>query len=302
VLTTEQKSSLQKEIDSIPAFRGAGIQVMTDGSRETIRDSGHASGLKTWIVIESVSRGTSKGAQAGGEAAPGTTKRIVPELVAAGLNCGAFALTAFAEGGEVLSAVPTGGASVGLLLVTATAASAVSLQCGASLTRLANSMENVKASDYSIFAPENNKELDSNEWYTRTATVLDAIGLIDGARGLGEGLKGALQWRKATDTGKSYLEYLKPLKREERKRLTEEIGMFVSGASSRGQYKNLVRTGKLQKVLTQKQIDKLLRERLYNGVAGALGWIGSALPKNVSSNTGLVNEAYNHAVYVYQEK
>jgi len=196
-------------------------------------------------------------------------------------------LSGAAVGAEALSAPITAGSSAMLLFVTTPIASASALQCGLSLGRVSNSM----------FAPENNQNLDSSEWFNKTSTVLDAIALLDAARGAGEVSRLAIQLRKSS--GRPFIDILKSMTRAERKQLAEEIGRYTTHASTRKQFLSMVRSGKLAKVIAQQTVNAMLREKLLTAASSALALGGSALPKNISTTSGLVNEYF---VHVLQER
>ena len=281
MLSAFQQTRLERAIDSIPEFRGAGLGFFSEGRYQSVRNSNHATGLHTVIVFEERTRSTSGGSNQ----AP--SYRFVPELAGAGLNCLGMVLSGLAVGAETLGAPLTAGSSAGLLFVTVPVASASALQCGLSLGRVSNS----------IFAPESNQNLDSAEWYTKTSTILDAIALADAARGAGEVSRAVIQLRKSSS--RPFVDILRSMTHPERKQLAEEIGRYTTHAATRRQFLNMVRSGKLAKVLTQQAVNAFLREKLLTAIGGALAVGGSALPKSVSTTSGLVNE---YVVHVLQER
>jgi hypothetical protein len=280
MLSAIQQAQLEKVIDNFPEFHGAEIGLFANGRYQSLRNSNHATALHTVIVLEESTRSTSIGST------QPPSRRFGPELVGAGLNCLGMVLSGVAVGAETLGAPLTAGSSAGLLFVTAPVASASALQCGLSLGRVSNS----------IFAPESNQNLDSSEWFNKTSTVLDAIALVDAARGAGEVSRFAIQLRKSSN--RPFVDILKSMTRAERKQLTEEIGRYTTHAATRRQFLNMVRSGKLAKILTRQAVNAILREKLLTAVSSALAVSGSALSKNVSTTTGLVNE---YLVHVLQE-
>lgn len=290
MLSDKQKSQLEDAVDGIPEFRGSELGIFANGRYECLRESDHVTGLRTVIVLEEATRRAAGVSATTGQSAAVTqspARRFGPELLGAGISCLGTVLSGVAVGAEVLSTPLTAGSSAGLLLVTVPVMSASSLQCGLSLGRVSNS----------LFAPENNQNLDSSEWFNRTSAVLDAISLLDAARGAGEVSRLAIQLRRSSN--RPFIDILKSMTRAERKQLAEEIGQYTSEARTRKQFLTMVRTGKLSRVLTQKQVDALLRERLLTAISGVLGVGGSALPNSISSTSGLTNE---YLVHVLQEK
>jgi hypothetical protein len=280
-LTFAQQALLAGAIDNFPEFRGAGIGIFADGKYQSLRNSNHATGLRTVIVLEEIPR------SATGASTTAPSPHLGREIFGAVISCGGAVASGAAAGAETLSAPITMGSSAALLFVTVPVASASALQCGLSMGRVSNS----------IFAPENNQNLDSAEWFNKTSTVLDAISLLDTARGAGDAIRFAVQWKRAT--GRPSIEILKSMSHIERKRLAEEIGRYTTQPATRKQFLSLVRSGKLSKILTQREVNGILREKLLTAVSGVLAVGGSALPKNVSSSSGLVNE---FLVYILQEK
>jgi hypothetical protein len=242
------------------------------------------------LVLEPVAQKTAAASATSGSSAPITqsvSRRFGPELLGATVNCLGTVLSWAAVGAEVLSTPVTAGSSAGLLFITVPTLSASALQCGLSLGRVSNS----------LFAPENNQDLDSSGWFSKTSTVLDAISLLDAVRGAGEVSRLAIQLRKSSN--RPFVEILKSMSRTERKQLAEEIGRYTTEAATRKQFLSMVRSGKLARVLTQQKVDALLREKLLTTVSGALAIGGSALPRHVSTTSGLINE---YVVHVLQEK
>jgi len=291
MISPTQRTQLAKAIDSFVEFRGSGIGFYADGTYQSLRNSNHTTGLHTLVVLEEVKRKTAAAsAFPGGTASPAPEspgRRFGPELLGAGLNCLGMVLSGAAVGAEALSAPITAGSSATLLFVTTPIASASALQCGLSLGRVSNS----------VFAPENNQNLDSSEWFNKTSTVLDAIALLDAARGAGEVSRLAIQLRKSSS--RPFIDILKSMTRAERKQLAEEIGRYTTHASTRKQFLSMVRSGKLAKVIAQQTVNAMLREKLLTAASSALALGGSALPKNISTTSGLVNEYF---VHVLQER
>lgn len=281
MISGNQKSQLERAIDRIPEFRGAGIGFFEYGSYRRLRGSNHPTGLHTLVVIEEKTRATSA-------VSPQSVPRhLGPELAGAGINCLGMVLSGVAAGAEALSTPLTAGSSAALLLVTVPVASASALQCGLSLGRVSNS----------IFSPENNQDLDSSEWFTRMSVVLDGIALLDAVHGAGEVSRLAIQLRRSSS--RPFVDIISSMTRAERKQLAEEIGRYTSHAVTRRQFLRLVRSGELAKVLSQQKVNSMLRKKLLTAISSALTVGGSALPKNVSSSSGLVNE---YVVHVLQEK
>jgi hypothetical protein len=122
-----QLQRLTTEIDQIPETRGAGIAFIGDNRCVELRGAQHTSGMETYVILqEEVIEGP-----------PGDVPipNIRIELVGLGLNCGGAMLSWAALVGEGIAAPFSGGASLGLTLLTWGAAMATSTQCLTSIIR-----------------------------------------------------------------------------------------------------------------------------------------------------------------------
>ena len=144
------------------------------------------------------------------------------------------------------------------------AAVAASGQCANSFVRIAS-----EAGD-----PGLNDWLDREQWYIATAYALDTISVFGAAAATGTTLKMALALRKST--GKSMLQILKGLSRQERKHLAEELVRAENPGISNSKVKALVRTGVYPKRFRPKTISDAVVRQLKDALGAGLGFTGSA--------------------------
>jgi hypothetical protein len=243
----------------MPEFYGAGVAYLGDGTCQVIRESVHASGLKTYIILEE------QGPVAGGPAAapppsPAASRwrRLLPEVAGMGLNCTGAVLTGIATAGEAAAAPLTAGATAPLVWLTGAAAVATSAQCGLSIGRVINAAVD----------PGSNDLLDSEDWYQTTSTVLDAVAVAGAVASLGQAAQAAIRLQRAS--GRPFREILGGINRAERKRLAEDLARYSGQAQTRHQFLSLVREGRLPRVFNSQQVTQALRNQLLNSLSSAL--------------------------------
>ncbi|BEU04564.1 hypothetical protein OAG1_33640 [Agarivorans sp. OAG1] len=195
--------------------------------------------------------------------------RLVGEIAGAALSCGAAVLGWVVVIGSG-SAIPlTGGVSSVITYTAVAAASASSVQCGNSLYRTFNEIQQ----------PEVNDQLDSQKWYTVTSSALDIISLA-GAATAGVASIKAFKLMQAT-SGKPTLELLNGLTRAERARLTKEIIRLNHPGVSNAVLKTMVRNGVYPKRYAGVQITNALKLQLKDAVGASMSFSGSALSGTV---------------------
>jgi hypothetical protein len=187
------------------------------------------------------------------------------ELLSTGLSCGAAVMSWIVVGGSSAAIPVSGGSSTVITVLAYSAATASSLQCANSAFRLFNESD---YGDASI-----NRWLDSQDWYERTSTALDAISVAGGIASVGATLKTVLTLRSS---GVAFKEALKGLSRQERKRLTEEIIRANNPNISNKFLKSLVAAGKYPKRFSNVAISNTMRLQLKDAIGASLSFTGSA--------------------------
>lgn len=155
------------------------------------------------------------------------------------------------------------GSSAAISVISFSAASATTLQCGNGLMR----------SGAEKFAPELNDWLDSEEWYVNTTQALDYISLA-GATAASAIAVRTLKLARAN--GVSFKQLLSNKSRQERARITREIIRLKVPGISNKMLKQMVRNKSFPKRFKNIQINNELRTRLRDSVAAALAFTGSA--------------------------
>lgn len=145
---------LRLEIDRIPELEGVGIAFVGDGACTVLRRSRHRSGLATYVLLKESELDDQEQFPSAGDI-PKPNLQI--ELVSMGLNCAGAVLAWAALGAEGLAAPASGGTSLGLVVLTWSAAISTSVQCGAAL---------VRSTDVLVNQGQWTTWLDSQEFYT----------------------------------------------------------------------------------------------------------------------------------------
>ena len=188
------------------------------------------------------------------------------ELVSTGLSCGAAILSWVAVFGSTAAIPISFGSSTFITVLSLSAASASSLQCGNSGYRLYN--------ESGIGNIERNIWLDSQEWYSSTMTILDIVSVAGGLVAAGATIKAVLNLRRSTGGG--FKEALQQLSRPQRKRLTEELIRIQNPGISNTALKMLINAGKYPKRYSNFAINSSIRLQLKDAMGAAFSFAGSA--------------------------
>jgi hypothetical protein len=241
-----------------------------------------AVGLKTVVIKPDLGENTVQSPAA----AQMRESRLYSELLGAGLGCAGAVVGWVVVGGSAGAAPITGGASTFITYLAVGAATASSLACGNSLARVAGE----------LYAPEAVDLFDSNGWYTSTVAALDAVSLLGVGASTAATIKMALAVRATT--GKSMLEVLKGLSRQQRKRLAEEVVRAENPSISNSALKALVRAGKYPKRFSGLAVNQAIRNQLKDALGAALSFSGSAASGVVRQSAGYVaGLAYGFETY-----
>lgn len=125
--------------------------------------------------------------------------------------------------------------------------------------------------------------LDTQEWYTYTGLFIDALSLAGVVGAAATSIKTVIAVKKAS-YGKSVMEVLKGISRQERKKLAEEIArMQIPGISNKA-LKAMTRSGAIPKRYTQVKINKELKSQIVTLFGSSASILGSGL-------SGIINNA-----------
>uniref|UniRef100_UPI0035A5D93B NAD synthetase n=1 Tax=Pseudomonas fluorescens TaxID=294 RepID=UPI0035A5D93B len=202
--------------------------------------------------------------------------RLVKEAVNTTLSCaGAFIGWVVVFSGTI-AAPFSAGASLVLTYVGGAAAAASSIQCGIGVMRTVREVTNPAAND----------ALDAQEWYQAASLVLDGVSLLGvGASGLTT-IK-YLRVHKAA-TGRSWVELVKSLSRQQRKALTDELLSLKHPSLTAKQLKLQQAAGTVVKRYTPTQISHATRTLIRDSLGATFGLGGSGTVQSIA--VGLYEE------------
>lgn len=155
------------------------------------------------------------------------------------------------------------------------------LQCANSAVRVKNELS----------SPEQNDYLDSQEWYSTTSTVLDVISLAGSVASVGATIRMAKALKAST--GKSMVEVLKGLTRQQRKAVAEEAIRAANPGISNKLLKAYVAAGKYPKRFANDAISTAVRNQLKDALNAAMSFVGSTM-------SGVVRQVSQYVVGVAQ--
>jgi hypothetical protein len=286
MITQIQKDRIVYAVNSNPDFADFGIAVEGYGMSQIIKRPLMPPGLGSWIIIKVQEVPLTKNTHS-------TQKTILPpppsvikqrdshlgkELLDMGINCAStvFAGAVLATG--VLAAPATGGGSVALSVLAWTAYGASAIQCGVGLGRVGNELK----------GNSRNQRLDNNSTYQQVMYGLDAVQLIDVAVNAVKIVKISGKFVNfSTHAQDSLKKVYTGFNRAERKLLAREL----SNAASNAEFKRLVRSGTLNKVLTMRQIQWTAATTLMDSLGAALSLLSSSRGGNVEYLINLASEA-----------
>lgn len=262
-------SKFLAHIDENADLRGQRV-VFYDGHNMHVLREGPlwcSADLLTVVIKPHIGETTLKSTQA----AEARESRFYSELFGGVMSCGAAAIGWVVIGGSSAAAPVTGGTSTFVAALAWGATLASSAQCATSGYRLYNEIAN----------PQENDWLDSQGWYTTTARALDIVSLAGAGAATAVTVRAALVLRRTT--GKSMVEVLKGLSRQERKRIAEEVIRLENPGISNSALKTMLRAGVYPKRFTNVQVSKAVQTQLKDALGAALSFSGSA-------GTGTVKE------------
>lgn len=202
--------------------------------------------------------------------------KFLTELFGVGMSCSGLVLGWVAAGIFTGAAPITGGTSLFIAVVAGTAATASLAQCISAVGRVG----------LEAAAPDVLDGLDNADWYKRTALVLDAISVAGAATGAAMTVRLALSLRRST--GKTMVEVLKGLSRQERRKIAEEAVRLRNPGISNGDLKAIVRAGRYPVRFTNLEIQHSIKKQLVEALAGAIDVTGSATGGTLRKGGGIV--------------
>ncbi len=260
-----------ERLDQHPDLAGSRV-VYFDGKRLHVLREGppySSPGMKAVVIRD----GIEETALQVPEKAQARDGKMLYELLGAGLACSGAVLGWIAVIGTAGAAPITGGTSTFLTYLALGAAGSGTVQC-------VNAVGRVAAEHYT---PEALDVLDDQGWYQKTSLVLDGISLLGAATATAATIRLALQLRATT--GKTMMQVLKGMSRQERKKIAEEAIRIQHPGISNTQLKVLVRAGVYPKRFTPLQISTTIRNHLLDAAGAATSFAGSGLA-GVAHETG----------------
>lgn len=198
-----------RELDKKPELVGCRVVYFDDAVMTTLRVGPLMSSEDLIAVV--VRKGGSDLLPTNAEVQRVKDQRFHAELLNLGLSCGGLVLSWVGTAVSTGAAPLTGGLSLLITAVTTTATVASYGQCAVAIVR----------TGAEFVQPEFNVDMDNSELYQTLSTAADIVGLASVATTSASTLR-AIHLLKKT-TGKSMLDIVRGLSRQERKRLTEEL-------------------------------------------------------------------------------
>ncbi len=169
----------------------------------------------------------------------------------------------------------SGGASSTIIYLSYIGASASFFQCVNGVSRTYFRLTE-RATDIDWY--------DSQEWYIYTSLIVDGLSLAGIAGATATTIKTILTLKRASG-GKSALEILKGLNRQERKRLSQEIARIQHPGISNKMMKAMIKTGAIPKRYSQVQITHELKTQVLSVFGSGASLLGSGID-GVINKTG----------------
>ncbi|CAI2153976.1 Uncharacterised protein [Serratia ficaria] len=268
--------ALQDALDCNIAFHGVGI-IFSDGQNSfLVRPTQHTgystSSQVTHVVITKTAAHTSRTAATNTMSEALTKPSVSKELSSAALSCGTLLVSVFLLASGSVAVPFTGGTSSAIAYLGYAGMAASALQCGNGLYRV-NKLYDGKGDELA--------QLDSEQWYVATSTILDVISLASAGAALKEA---AMTYRamRRISTRKA-AEWLKSMPRSERKRLTENIIRAENPGISNQVLKQMVKTGLYPKRYPTEAIQNGLRQQLQSALNNSMAFVGSGISGTLSS-------------------
>jgi len=268
--------ALQDALDCNIAFHGVGI-IFSDGQNSfLVRPTQHTgystSSQVTHVVITKTAAHTSRMAATNTMSEALIKPSVSKELASAALSCGTLLVSVFLLASGSVAVPFTGGTSSAIAYLGYAGMAAGALQCGNGLYRV-NKLYDGKGDELA--------QLDSEQWYIATSTILDVISLASAGAALKEAAMTYRAMRRVS--ARKAAEWLKSLPRSERKRLTENIIRAENPGITNQVLKQMVKTGLYPKRYPTEAIQNGLRQQLKSALNNSMAFVGSGISGTLSS-------------------
>ena len=287
-LSAAQREHVVNAITNIPAFRDSGVAYSGQNMCQILHESTLPDGIQSWVILEEVDSfpdvifTDSQTVSANDVAPAGQPSNIGSEVGMMVLSCGSAILAGAAATSGVAAAPLTGGGSLALTVLAYAGAVASAAQCGISIGRVFNELT----------VPVSNDILDSSEWYTTTADILDGVALAGGLASFGQAAQSAI--RLSRTSGRPLRAIIRGMNRAERKRLAQDIARYTGRAETRRQFLRLARSGAIPRIFSRQEINRAVLSHLLESIGYALTITGS------SAYGGLINQ--HVLVHLFQQE
>jgi len=259
-------------IDADPALIGAGV-VYIDAQYSIIslrRFQAVCSVVPKWLVIQEVRRAVTPQQYADQVLDDRRESRVLTEVANVGLACASAVLgvVLLVVGGGIVT-LPVGITKLIVFLGSAGVSAAV-IQCSIGGVRVLGEVVDPEAID----------ALDNRGWYQLVTQLLDAISLLAVVGGSYSMIR-YLQVRKNV-TGSSWLELLKPLSRQQRKSLHDEVLRIKHPSLTNKQLKLAQRRGVRKKRLTAEEMNRATVTLIGDALANMASVAGSSRVQSIA--------------------
>ncbi|WP_440531265.1 hypothetical protein [Serratia ureilytica] len=268
--------ALQDSLDCSLAFHGVGI-IFSDGQNSFLvrptQHTGYSNASQvTHVVISKTVAHTSRVAATNTLSEALSKPSVSKELASAALSCGTLLVSVFLLASGSVAVPFTGGTSSAVAYLGYAGMAASALQCGNGLYRV-NKLYDGKGDELA--------QLDSEQWYIATSTVLDVISLASAGAALKEATMTYRAMRRIS--ARKATEWLKSMPRSERKRLTENIIRAENPGISNNVLKEMMKNGLYPKRYPTEAIQNGLRQQLHSALNNSLTFVGSGISGTLSA-------------------
>ncbi|MCO7623539.1 NAD synthetase [Pseudomonas guariconensis] len=262
-------------IDADPALIGAGV-VYIDAQYNIVnlrRFQAVCSVVPKRVVIQELRRHVTPQQYVEQVQRGSRESRLLEEMANMGVACtGAVLSVALVIGGGGVSAVSAGLATPIMYLGMAGAVVSV-VQCGIGIRRARAEYTNPGLVD----------RWDNDQWVLSVSRLLDAISLLAVLGGSYNMIKYLQHLRSVT--GRSWSELLRPLGRQQRKALNNELLRISHPSLTKKQLKLAQQTGQMKKRLTAIEMKRVTSIQIRESLANVLGIAGNATVQSIVVST-----------------
>lgn len=262
-------------IDADPALIGAGV-VYIDAQYNIVnlrRFQAVCSVVPKRVVIQELRRHVTPQQYVEQVQRGSRESRLLEEMANMGVACtGAVLSVALVIGGGGVSAVSAGLATPIMYLGMAGAVVSV-VQCGIGIRRARAEYTNPGLVD----------RWDNDQWVLSVSRLLDAISLLAVLAGSYNMIKYLQHLRSVT--GRSWSELLRPLGRQQRKALNNELLRISHPSLTKKQLKLAQQTGQMKKRLTDIEMKRVTSIQIRESLANVLGIAGNATVQSIVVST-----------------